>query len=118
MSGASSERSSVTLRALDGSPLADSRVRDTVVATGHAIAERNGVTLAAVRTAPDAITVEIGASRLAALGFAAELRRLTNAWHFKKFGPPALWGELPPAHHGDDDEPDPWSIAPDWRPDS
>lgn len=105
------ERSSVTLRAIGGAPLGNTRVRDTVVATAHAIAERNGVTLNSVRTSPDAITVELGASRLAALGFAAELRRLTNAWHLKKFGPPALWGELPPAHHDEPEEP--WITDPD-----
>lgn len=111
MSAAPHDRSSVTLRALDGEPLADARVRDTVVATAHAIAERNGVSLTGVTTAPDAITVELRANRLAALGFAAELRRLTNAWHLKKFGPPALWGELPPAHHDEPD--DPWIRGPD-----
>ncbi len=112
---AARDRAAITLRALQGRPLADERVRRTVEACARAIAERNGVELLALGVDPGggAITVEIGAHRLAALGFAAELRRLTNAWHLAKFGPPALWGELPGAD-GDDG---PWSDGADdeWR---
>lgn len=82
----------ITLRALEGAPLADPKIRDLVVATANAIAERNGVAVTAIRADAAAITVDLVASRLVALGFAAELRRLTDAWHRKKSGV-SLWGE-------------------------
>ncbi len=87
------EPSTLRLRALEGIPLADPVVRDTVVATAHAIAERTGVALLAAVAEDDAITVTIAADRLAGLGFLAELRRLTNAWYEKKFRDGPLWGE-------------------------
>lgn len=83
---------SITLRALEGAPLADAKVRDLVIATANAIAERNGVGLSAIRSDSASITVDLFASRLVALGFAAELRRLTDGWHRKKTGR-TLWGE-------------------------
>lgn len=88
-----SERSSITLRALSGRPLLDPVVRDMVIATAHSIAERNGVTLAAIHTSDDALTATLEASRLVALGFAAELRRVTSMWYTKKYSEPTLWGE-------------------------
>lgn len=99
-------RSTVILRALKGVPLADPLVRDVVVATAHAIAERTGVRLLDLQWSPDAIMLSIDESRLAAIGFAAELRRLTNRWHAARHPrvvpPPSLWGD-PPAF----DDPDP-----------
>lgn len=73
----------------------DPVVRDTVIATAHAIAERTGVTLAAVATDADSITVTLDINKLAAIGFLAELRRLTNAWYEKKFKEGPLWGHAP-----------------------
>lgn len=104
----SSERASITLRALEGRPLLDPVVRDIVVATANAIAERNGVTLTALRADDDRITVELAGTRLMALGFAAELRRLTNNWYAKKFNEPTLWGE--PRPEGGDELPTDWEI--------
>lgn len=83
---------SITLRALEGKPLADERIRDLVVATAHSIAERNGVTLTSIRSDAASITTDLIAGRLVALGFAAELRRLTDTWFKKKHGR-SLWGE-------------------------
>lgn len=83
----------------------DPMVRDTVIATAHAIAERTGVALTGLSTQADSITVTLAIDKLAAIGFMAELRRLTNAWYAKKFpdaiaeGP--LWG-TPPQGGGDD----------------
>ncbi|MBL0927678.1 MAG: hypothetical protein IBJ11_08500 [Phycisphaerales bacterium] len=94
-------RTTVTLRALEGAPLDDPVVRDIVVATAHAIAERNGVTIWALEAGPDSITVTLEANRLAAIGFAAELRRLTTNWYRAKFREDHLWGE-PRAHDHDD----------------
>jgi hypothetical protein len=73
----------------------DPVVRDTVIATAHGIAERTGVTLSALSTDADSITVTLEIDKLAALGFMAELRRLTNAWYDKKFADGPLWGTPP-----------------------
>lgn len=85
--------SAVTLRALQGQPLADQRVRDMVVATARAIAERQGVRVHDLAVDADRITATLHAGRIEALGFAAELRRLTTRWYTQKFGEKTLWGE-------------------------
>jgi allophanate hydrolase subunit 1 len=90
MSGAITE---VTLRALEGQPLEDLRVRDMVEATARAIAERQGVEVLDLHAAPDRITVTLKTGRIESLGFAAELRRLTTRWYTQKFGERTLWGE-------------------------
>lgn len=100
------------LRAHDGIPMDDPVVRDTVIATAHAIAERTGVVLTALSTDSNSITVTLAIDKLAAIGFMAELRRLTNAWYAKKFpdlqaeGP--LWGTPPREDGGDGGE---WEIG-------
>ncbi len=86
-------QSSITLRSLSGAPLHDERVRAIVEATARAIAERTGIALRGISMADDAVTVELAADRLAALGFAAELRRLTGAWYAGKHAGESLWGE-------------------------
>ncbi len=78
------DSTTVTLRALDGRPLADSRTRETVLATARAIAERTGVDLTDLSATDSSVTATLAAPRLAALGFLAELRRLTNAWSIAK----------------------------------
>ncbi len=95
------ETSTVRLRALSGTPLADLRVRGVVVSTAHAIAERTGVSLVEVVPTDDSITVTMGAGRIAGLGFAAELRRITGAWFAGKHPGQSLWGEV---HVKNDDE--------------
>lgn len=77
----------------------DPVVRDTVVATAHAIAERTGVALRALATDADSITVTLEIDKLAAIGFMAELRRLTNAWYEKKFREGPLWGTAPESNN-------------------
>lgn len=89
----SPERSTVTLRALVGAPLREVQVRSMVEATARAIAERNGVKITDLRVHEDRVTATLGTSRLAAVGFAAELRRLTNDWYRGKFGLSNLWGD-------------------------
>jgi len=86
--------STVRLRALEGRPLDDPVVRDTVIATAHAIGERTGINIVSVDSEGDAVVTTLAADNLAALGFLAELRRLTEAWYAKKFGEP-LWGRGP-----------------------
>jgi len=83
----------ITLRALAGRPLADQRVREMVIATAQAIAERQGISVAELRAEPDRITVFLNAGRIEAIGFAAELRRLTTRWYTQKYGERTLWGE-------------------------
>jgi hypothetical protein len=83
---------SVMLRALRGQPLEDAAVREMVVATAHAIAERQGVVVTGVDAEPDRITVTLRADRLVALGLVAELRRLTGRWYQAKHGA-TLWGD-------------------------
>ena len=85
--------SAITLRALEGTPLADAAIERMVTATAHAIAERQGVAVHEVTTTPERITVTLGCGRVAAMGFAAELRRLTTNWYTSKYGAPTLWGE-------------------------
>lgn len=84
---------SVTLRALEGTPLQHDSIRDMVEATAHALAERQGVELTHVETTPSSITMTLVAERIVAIGFAAELRRLTTSWYCHKFGVDTLWGE-------------------------
>ncbi len=95
----------ITLRALAGEPLEDESVRDMVIATANAIAERHGVRVIDVVTDDSSITVTLGTGRIEALGFAAELRRLTGRWYAHKHGGPGLWGdgaEEDPPHGGSD----------------
>lgn len=111
------ERNTITLRALEGAPLAEDNIRGMVVATAHAIAERNGVTLLYLRTDEESITATLACSRLAAIGFASELRRLTERWYRQHTGANTLWGGLgePPHLDGDDDNQD-WGLnLDDWK---
>lgn len=90
----------VTLRALTGRPLEDDAVREMVKATASAIAERQGVELVIMQAAPDSITVTLRTGRIEAVGFAAELRRITTNWFAHKYGIDNLWGEV---DHDEDD---------------
>lgn len=100
------ESTSITLRALEGAPLADEATRRTVLAAAHALAERHGVDLVSIETNPDRLTVTLQLHRLGAIGFAAELRRLTEAWHKAHTGGKTLWGE--PRVEPDEDDPADW----------
>jgi hypothetical protein len=98
----------VTLRALDGQPLERLPVREIVLATARAIAERQGIELVDVRANSDSIRASLRAGQIEALGFAAELRRLTAAWYRGKFGVDELWGRRP---EDDVDDREPWTPA-------
>ena len=93
----------MTLRALEGEPLRDPMVRRTVVAAAHAIAERNGVRLVRLDSDARRVTVTLETSRLAAIGFAAELRRVTTEWHRKRSGASTLWGDPATEDDGPED---------------
>lgn len=86
----------MTLRALEGEPLADPKLRDLVAATARSLAERHGLEVLDLKTTPRTITVTLNVERIAAIGFAAELRRSTTRWYTQKYGVDTLWGEPPP----------------------
>lgn len=89
------ESSTVRLRALDGAPLSDAKVRATVIAAAESIAERTGVRLASITSDDQSVTVTIEVDKLSALGFLAELRRSTDHWYAAKHGGASLWGRAP-----------------------
>lgn len=82
----------VRLRALAGRPLADPELRRIVVAAAEAIAEREGVRLASLQADDAGVTAEIEGGAVEAVGFAAELRRVTDAWYVGKYDVGPLWG--------------------------
>ncbi len=89
------EHSTVRLRALEGQPLHDQKVRSTVIAAAESIAERTGVRLDSITADDQSVTVTLAADRIAALGFAAELRRVTDHWFAGKHPGENLWGRPP-----------------------
>ena len=76
-------RSTVTLHPIDpyAHPLADERVRATVQASAHAIAERTGVVLSELTVTDSSVSATLAIHKLGALAFMAELRNHTNRWH-------------------------------------
>lgn len=89
-------RSSIVLRALSGEPLRNESVKSIVVSTAWAIGERTGIGVISVQALPDSVQIVLECSRLESIGFAAELRRLTQRWYEKKFpGSGHLWGPEP-----------------------
>ena len=63
----------VRLKALIGSPLADSGVREIVTSTAEALGERNGIRIKVTFVSDDAIELEVEGSQLNATAAAAEL---------------------------------------------
>ncbi len=84
--------SEITLHALNGTPLADETVRQMVIATTHAIAERQGIKISRIRAEPDRVTIQVIGEEIIALGLVAELRQLTNNWYQHQYGTENLWG--------------------------
>jgi len=83
----------VRLRAIFGRPLADERVRETVLAAAASLAEREGVPIIGISASDSAVETTLACDRIAALGFAVELRRATNAWYEGKYESGPLWAE-------------------------
>lgn len=102
----SQPHSTITLRAIEGTPLREPRVRRIVEATARAIAERHNVEVVSIQSEDDRVTVTLAAHRLAAIGFIAELRRLTTAWYHTDHPGEYLWGDAH-GHNQDDEEDDP-----------
>ena len=112
------EQTTITLRALDGAPsppLSDPTVRRTVLSAATALAERNGVKILTLDATNDALTTTLEAPRLVAIGFAAELRRITTAWYRHRTGIDHLWGE---PRSDEDDPPDDWLLPDNPPPES
>lgn len=84
----------MTLRARSGIGPLDPSVRDMVVAAAHAIAERTGLPVAEVSADGEQVTVRVQGPPIVAIGFVAELRRVTDRWYEGKYGG-VLWGEAP-----------------------
>ncbi|MBU6413723.1 MAG: hypothetical protein KGS45_09620 [Planctomycetes bacterium] len=89
------ESSTARLTSHAGPMLGDPKIRNTVISTANAIAERIGVPVLAIHVSDDSVEVVLACDEVAALGFAAELRRLTESWHQSKFHS-TLWGKPPP----------------------
>ncbi len=83
----------VTLRALEGTPLQHENIRTMVIATAQALAERQGLAIVQIDADESSVTATVAAERIVAIGFAAELRRITTNWYRHKFGVDTLWGE-------------------------
>ena len=75
--------STVVLQAINpfDQPLADERIRSTIEACAHAIAERSGVRVISIQTTDSSITASIDIHKLGALAFMAQLRNNSNRWH-------------------------------------
>ncbi len=84
------ERASLSLLAERPGALDDQRIAATVRSSAEALAERTGIRLLSVSIEDDRAEIELEGSEFVAVGFAAELRRLTNAWHRRQFDS-SLW---------------------------
>ncbi|MFT5423845.1 MAG: D-glycero-D-manno-heptose 1,7-bisphosphate phosphatase [Phycisphaerales bacterium] len=73
-------------------PLGDERTQGTVLAAARGLAERTGITMLEVETADTYLVATLAIGRIPAMGFAAELRKITNDWHKRRHGEP-LWLE-------------------------
>lgn len=87
------------LSALAGEPLKDGPTRAMVESSARALAEREGLTLTHLELGPAHVAGRLNAEDVVALGFAAELRRVTNAWYERRYRDGPLWGTPAP---GDD----------------
>lgn len=91
--GAGEERlSEFRLSALAGEPLSDPPTRAMVESSARALAEREGLALTHLELGPAHVAGRLNADDVTALGFAAELRRLTNAWYERRYRDGPLWG--------------------------
>lgn len=73
-------------------PLADERTRETVLAAASGLAERTGISLLEMETADTYVVATLAIGRIPAMGFASELRKITNDWHKRRHQEP-LWLE-------------------------
>jgi D-glycero-D-manno-heptose 1,7-bisphosphate phosphatase len=81
----------VTLHAAAGVNLRETRLRETVAAMAESLAERTGVRLAGLDWNTHSLTATVQGGEIVALGFAAELRRASDAWWRSHGGSGPLW---------------------------
>lgn len=74
----------VRLRAEDSALL--DQAAEIVLSSGRAIAERTGVRVVSIAVRAGRVEAVLEAHRLAAMGFAGELRRAVNRWAAGRFG--------------------------------
>lgn len=89
----------VRLRAESAALLAEAA--ETVIASGRAIAERTGVRVVTITVRDGVIEAVLETHRLAAVGFAGELRRTVNRWAAARFGR-GIFAEEPGRNRGGD----------------
>jgi D-glycero-D-manno-heptose 1,7-bisphosphate phosphatase len=95
-----SPRTAVALRAREAWLLDDEGTARIVRASAESIAERTGVELHGLAIEAGRAVATLGTHRLGALGFAAELRRVTDLWHEGKRDMP-LWIDESDAEDGE-----------------
>lgn len=86
------ELSEFRLSALAGEPLSDPATRGMVESSARGLAEREGLSLTHLEIGASHVAGRLNADEVTALGFAAELRRLTNAWYERRYRDGPLWG--------------------------
>lgn len=104
-----SPQTRVRLRAWEEGALTDPKVRDMVIASAEAIAERTGVQLISIEIDEQGVNAVVRGDRLIAMGLVAELRRLTGAWYTRHHPGCHLWIEPDPDRDAHDGDPAQWS---------
>ena len=85
------DATTITLHTSDGQALSQERVRETVMATAAALAERFAIEVTELDANDESLTMTLIADEVTSVGFAAELRRNTNAWYESKYKNGPLW---------------------------
>lgn len=70
--------------------LDDPSVQESVAAAARSLAEREGVCLTALEVCSDGVEAEVVGAQIVAVGFVAQLRRITNSWAISR-GLGELW---------------------------
>lgn len=76
---------------------------ETVLSSGRAIAERTGVRVVSIDVSGGRVEAVLETHKLAAVGFASELRRAVNRWAASRFGR-GIFAEEPRQHPDVDDD--------------
>lgn len=85
-------RCAVRLSAKGAGALADPSLRERVLTVARSIAERTGVEVVHLAADPTGVVATLVGDDLVAVGFAAELRRVTEQWYRARTGA-SLWGD-------------------------
>jgi hypothetical protein len=85
------DTTTITLHKSEEASLGYHRLRSTVMAAAAGLAERSGIPLVRMELGESTLSVTLECDELTAVGFAAELRRSTNAWYQFKTRSGPLW---------------------------